>query len=289
MCPPPHLPPSFYFCAKAHQPTHPRAPYPQWESVWGIWNGLSAHDAEATRRVGALLRFLTPFFHAGPEATSTTWTPHTLVTEAAYAAGVFSSQWLLPAGGDSPYTGNATAYTIVAKGAADFLGPTLPVPCTGGSVVYFNLYSGDATPLLPQPAPEGGCALTLALEASGYGAVLVLGAADAAPVPPALSDFLARMADMTARPLATFDTAPTYLQQTMTEIAPMPLTAAPVGSVLVAGQRAWSFSVTGTEIEGRAGRLDDTDIGTDVQFPWEPIAVQMHTPHHIDIPNLYVE
>lgn len=30
-----------------------------WENVWGIWNGLSKRDAEATRRVGALLRFLT--------------------------------------------------------------------------------------------------------------------------------------------------------------------------------------------------------------------------------------
>jgi len=29
-----------------------------WENVWGCWNGLSPRDAEATRRAGALLRFL---------------------------------------------------------------------------------------------------------------------------------------------------------------------------------------------------------------------------------------
>jgi hypothetical protein len=43
----------------------------------------------------------------------------------------------------------------------------------------------------------------------------------------ALAPFLAKMAAMTARPLATFDTAPTYLQQTMTFVAPAPPRGAP--------------------------------------------------------------
>jgi hypothetical protein len=58
-----------------------------WESVWGTWNGLSPFDGESTRRVGALLRFLAPFFSAGAEADSTNWEPHTPVDAAAYAAG----------------------------------------------------------------------------------------------------------------------------------------------------------------------------------------------------------
>jgi hypothetical protein len=59
---------------------------------------------------------------------------------------------------------------------------------------------------------------------------------DEAPEPPAaLAPFLAKMAAMTARPLASFDAAPTYLQQTMTYVAPAPLAAAPSGAVLVTG------------------------------------------------------
>ena len=255
-----------------------------WESVWGTWNGLSLFDGEATRRVGALLRFLTSFFHAGPDATSTTWEPHTAVTEAAYAAGIFASRWELPAGGDSPYSDNATAYTIVSKGAADWAGPTLPVPCDGGGALFFDLYTGLAAPVAPVPVPGGsGCALPLAIEVNGYGAVLALSAANGAPTPAALSIFLSKMAEMTARPLTSYDTTPTYLQQTMTFIAPAPLANAPADTVFVSGQSAWPFSVEGTLIEGR------TVKGNDVQYPWEPLAITIHAPHPVDIPNLFVD
>ncbi len=278
-----------------------------WENVWGIWNGLSLRDAEATRRVAALLRFLTLFFSADPTPDSTSWTPHTPVTPAAYSAGVFASQWVLPPGGASPYTATATAYTIVGNGTGDFNGPALPVPCTGGSsgpsggggggegavVAYYDLYSGTPSPLLPVPLPApqgGGCALPLAIEAGGFGAVLALSGSDAAAPPPTpLADFLARMATMTARPLATFDTSPTYLQQAMTFIPPAPLATAPPGTTLVQGHQAWQFTVNGTEIEGRAGRVNLTDVAVDVQFPWEDIAVQIHATHTMDIPDLFVE
>jgi iron(II)-dependent oxidoreductase len=96
------------------------------------------------------------------------------------------------------------------------------------------------------------------------------------------------MAAMTAHPLATFDAAPTYLQQTMTFIAPAPLAAAPEGSVLVAGQRGWPFAVRGAEIEGQAGR-QNTTAGTDVQFPWESLASLVHAPHAVDVPDLFVD
>jgi formylglycine-generating enzyme required for sulfatase activity len=135
----------------------------------------------------------------------------------------------------------------------------------------------------PLPAPEGGCALPLALEAQGYGAVLALGAADASPLPPALGAFLARMADMTARPLSSYSAAPTLLQQVMTDIAPAPLPALPAGMVLVPGQASFRFAVTGTEIEGR------TVAGNDVQFPWETLAATAHAPHRLAVPNLFVD
>lgn len=244
---------------------------------------MSLHDAEATRRVGSLLRFLAPFFYAGPEADSTTWEPHTRVTSAAYAAGVFASRWQLPVGGASSYAANATAYTLVDTSlAVDWTGPTLPVPCDGGGRVWFDLYSGTG-PLSPVPSPDGGCALSLSLESRGYGAVLALAPTDASPLPANLSTFLAKMASMTARPLASFDITPTYLQQTMTFIAPAPLSALPSGMVSVPGASAWRFASIGTEIEGR------TVVGNDVQYPWEDVATTTHSPHRIDVPNLYVD
>ena len=249
-----------------------------WENVWGCWNGMSPYDAEATRRVGALLRFLAPFFSAPA------WTPHTLVTPEAYQSAIFSSRWELPGGSTSgPYAFNSTAYTLVGKGQQPWNGATLPVPCSDPSTVYYDLYAGA---LLPPPVPssDGGCALSLSLEAGGFGAVLGLSAREVSPGPPAaLTDFLARMREMTARPLATFGTAPTLLQQVMTFIPPAPQAAPPPGMVLVPGQAAWRFSVTGTEIEGR------TVAGNDVQFPWEALASTAHAPHAVDIPNLFVD
>ena len=41
--------------------------------MWGIWNGMSARDCEAVRRVGAIQRFLAPFF------TSPDWEPHVVL------------------------------------------------------------------------------------------------------------------------------------------------------------------------------------------------------------------
>ena len=255
-----------------------------WESIWGTWNGLSLRDAEATRRVGALLRFLAPFFSAGPEAGSATWTPHALVTPEAYAGGIFASQWALPAGGGGaslPFKGDATAWTVVGYGGAPWRGATLPVPCDT-PLSFFDLYAGAAVRVI-NATSGGGCALPLAVEAGGFGAALALGAADGAPPPARLLDFLAAMAQMTARPLASFDTAPTLLQQEMTLVAPAPLPAAPPGAVLVPGAAGFPFSVAGTEIEGR------TVPGNDVQFPWEALAGTSHAPHRVDVPNLFVD
>ena len=254
-----------------------------WESVWGTWNGMSPRDCEATRRVGALLRFLAPFFSAGPEANSTTWTPHFPVTAAAYAAGVYATRWAAPAGVAFPHA--ATAYTLIASAGAGGLArvPTLPVPCDASATLYWDLYAGVAVAPALVPGGGGVCALPLALEAGGFGAVLALAPADGTPLPPALASFLARMAAMTAKPLASFSSGTVYLQQTMTPVAPAPLAAPPPGTVLVPGAADWSFAVTGTMVEGR------TVPGNDVQFPWEPLASTVHARHRLNISNLYVD
>jgi hypothetical protein len=40
-----------------------------WENIWGIWNGITPRDAEATRRVATIERAVAPFF------SSTQWAP----------------------------------------------------------------------------------------------------------------------------------------------------------------------------------------------------------------------
>lgn len=248
-----------------------------WESVWGSWNGLSARDAEATRRVGALLRFLgTPFF------TSEDWEPHTVLVRESAAAGLFASLWPAAAEAGVPFAAtNASAWTLVNRGAADISMPSIKVLCSG-AVVYFDLYHGTA--LSPQHLRDGGCALKLNVEALGFGAVLGLAVSDApgGTPPAAVAAFLSKMAAMTAAPLASFSRNATLLQQVQTPhtATPVPPTTPP-GSTLIAGATAWPFTVMGTEIEGRQ------NLGNDVQFSWETIAVTEHATHAVDVPNLY--
>ena len=222
-----------------------------WENVWGVWNGLSERDCEATRRVGALLRFLAPFL-ASPD-----WEPHVVLNlPADLPAAIFASRW--PARAGAPFAHSATAWTLVNRGGDDAApAPLVLVPCTGTAV--FDLYAG--TQLAPTAVAGGGCAAPVGLEAGGFGAVLAL---DPADVSPALTAFLASMAAMTATPLARLATAPVILQQAMTSWGTTARPATPPeGMTPVRGDPAWLFAVDGTEIEG------GTTPGTDVRLEWE--------------------
>ena len=56
-----------------------------WENIWGIWNGITPRDAEATRRVATMERALAPFL------ISTGWEPLSPMLR----YGVFASRWPL--------------------------------------------------------------------------------------------------------------------------------------------------------------------------------------------------
>ena len=236
-----------------------------WENVWGFWNGLSARDAEATRRVGALLRFLAPFL------VSPAWEPHARLASEAAAASVYASRWPSPAGVAFPAA--ATAWTLVSTElAANFSGPAVLVPCEGA--LYFDLYRGVA--LTPAPyaggGGEGACALALSVEAGGYGAVLGVAAADAAGNA-TLATFLQSMAGITPRALASFSANVTILPQTMNvwpKTPPLPPSAR-AGMLAIPAAPAFFFSVNGTEIEGR-----QFAVGDDVQYPWEALPRWQH-------------
>src|ERR1039457_7236417 len=65
-----------------------------WENVWGIWNGITPRDGEATRRVATIERGVAPFL------VSKDWEP----LYPTHAYGIFASRWPL---------GDETVWTII--------------------------------------------------------------------------------------------------------------------------------------------------------------------------------
>ena len=91
-----------------------------------------------------------------------------------------------------------------------------------------------------------------------------------------------RMAEMTAKPLASFSHEPTVLHQRMVEIAPTkPDAETPEGMVKIPGG-SFVFRVRGTEIEG--GSMN----GVDVQYPWEDSPRRFHE-HAMTIKPFFID
>src|SRR5437879_11649125 len=93
-----------------------------WENIWGIWNGITPRDGEATRRVASLERAIAEYL------VSRDWEP--LYPMLRY--GVFASRW--------PLNGR-TVWTIVNRNAYDVDGPQMEVPATAGGR-QFEFYAG---------------------------------------------------------------------------------------------------------------------------------------------------
>lgn len=226
-----------------------------WENVWGIWNGITPRDAEATRRMATMERGVAPFL------TSADWEPFYPTQH----VGVFASRW--------PKDGQ-TVWTIVNRNEYDIDGDQLTVPAESG-LRWFDLYHGrELTPTL-----EGGKAtLSFPIEAKGFGAVFAVHGQPNATI----TALLTTMSAMTAQPLAKFDDEWKPLAQTMTSIpAAKPYVRAPEGMVEIpAGQ--FQFKVVGTEIEGT------NQVGLDVAYPWEAAAKRFHD-HPINIKRFFID
>jgi nucleotide-binding universal stress UspA family protein len=93
-----------------------------WENIWGIWNGITLRDAEATRRVAAIERGIAPFL------VSKDWEP----LYPMHNYGVYASCWPLE---------RETVWTIVNRTEYDIEGRQMDVPLTPG-MRYFDLYHG---------------------------------------------------------------------------------------------------------------------------------------------------
>jgi gamma-glutamyl hercynylcysteine S-oxide synthase len=215
-----------------------------WENIWGIWNGITPRDAEATRRVATIERGIAPFL------VSAEWEPHTPVLR----YGIFASRW--------PFH-QQTVWTIVNRNEYDADGQQIELERAEG-MRYFDLYHGIE--LKPDHNPNGKIALSFRIEAHGYGALL----ATRTPPDTDIQSLLSKMKTMTAKPLASYSHEWNVLPQQIVPITGTKPPAAPLSDMIKIPTSAFVFKVHGIEIEGF------NDIGVDVQYPWEDSPQRFH-------------
>lgn len=214
-----------------------------WENIWGIWNGITPRDAEATRRVATIERALAPFL------TSREWEP--LAPMLRY--GIFASRWP---------SGEQNLWTIVNRNEYDVDGPQMELTAANG-VHYYDLYHG--TELTPEQRDGGRIALSFPIEAHGYGAVLASRGA-----PEKITSLMVRTKQLTAQPLASYSHEWKALPQQIVSIAATKPPSGTPAEMIKIPAADFNFRVEGIEIEGH------NDIGVDVQYPWEATPRRFH-------------
>ena len=226
-----------------------------WENVWGIWNGITPRDAEATRRIATIERAVAPFL------ISPGWEPFYPMRR----FGIFASRWPL---------GEQTLWTIVNRNEFDVSESQMTVPYKQG-MRYFDLYHGVE---LNARTDGDRSLLEFTTEAHGYGAIL----ATPGPPDPRIQDLLSRMKRMTEKPLASFSHEWTPLTQQLVEIPPTkPSATVPEGMIRIEAAD-FDFRVEGIEIEG------SDDVGVDVQYPWEETPRRFHE-HQLHLQPFYID
>ncbi len=226
-----------------------------WENIWGIWNGITPRDGEATRRVATIERAVAPFF------VSEAWQPF----YPTHLYGVFASKWPLE---------KQTVWTIVNRNEYDVAGRQISIPYTQG-MRYFDLYHGVEL----TPEHDGDQAvLSFSMEAHGYGALLeTAGEPDAQ-----ITGLMGKMKQMTATPLSSYSHEWKPLAQQLVDIAKTePAGTLPEGMIKIPAAD-YLFKVEGLEIEGF------NDAGVDVQYPWEDIPRRYHE-HTMHIASFYID
>lgn len=227
-----------------------------WENIWGIWNGITPRDAEATRRVATIERGVWPFL------ISKDWEPMSPMLR----YGVYASRWPL---------GEEAVWTIVNRNEYDVEGDQLEVTAKN-NVRYFDLYHG--VELKTQARPGGRTVLAFSIEAKGYGAIL---ATNSAP-DQKLMALMSKMKELTATPLASYSHEWKVVHQQIVPIPPTnAATSTPDGMVKIP-QGDFLFKVSGIEIEGF------NDIGVDVQYPWEDSPRRFHE-HPMQVKSFYID
>jgi formylglycine-generating enzyme required for sulfatase activity len=226
-----------------------------WENVWGIWNGVTPRDGEATRRVASIERAVAPFL------ISQDWEPFYPM----HSYGIFASRWPL---------GDQAVWTIVNRNEYEVNGRQITVPYKQG-MRYFDLYHGVEL----SPAREDDqSVLTFAIEAHGFGVILATpGEPDAG-----VRQLMAKMKQLTANPLSSFSHEWKPLTQQLVETPPSKTAGTAPESMVRIDGGDFLFKVAGIEIEG------SDDIGVDVQYPWEDSPRRFHE-HRMQIKPFYMD
>ncbi len=227
-----------------------------WENIWGIWNGITPRDAEATRRVATMERALASFL------VSPAWEPMTPTLR----YGVFASRWPLH---------DQTLWTIVNRNGYAFDGPQLEVSSTP-SLRFFDLYHG--VEILAQRDSSGHLMLSFPIEALGYGAILATHSGPGSTI----QDLMTQMKQLTAKPLSAYSQEWRVLPQQIVPItATKPSTLTPAGMVKIP-EADFLFKVMGVEIEG------SNDEGVDVQYPWDDSPRRFHE-HRLHVRSFCID
>jgi formylglycine-generating enzyme required for sulfatase activity len=214
--------------------------YVSWENIWGIWNQITDRDAEALRRISHLERKFADLL------ASEDWEP--FVPTARY--GVYASKF--PGKGE-------TLYLFVNRNEFRVDGEQIKLPVVAGRR-YFDVWNGVEL--------KDEKALSFAMEANGYGAVL---AVDAGGEPADFESFLAKRRELTAKPLSSYSHEWHFLPQQMVEMAPtVKARGASEGMVRIPAG-GFDFNVRGIEIEGANW------VGLDVQYAWEDSPRRAHS------------
>ncbi len=222
-----------------------------WENIWGIWNGITPRDSEATRRIATIERAVAPFL------ISSEWEP--MAPTLRY--GVYASRWP---------SGERSVWTIVNRNEYNVDGPQIELTPVAG-MHYYDLYHG--VELTPAKNQAGRTELSFAIEAHGFGALLA--SRDAPPA--GIQKLMSTMKEMSGKPLASFSNEWKVTSQQLVPIArTKPPTGSPAEMVKIPAAD-FDFRVQGIEIEG------SDDIGVDVQYPWEDSPRRFHDhPLHVD-------
>jgi len=226
-----------------------------WENIWGIWNGITPRDSEATRRVATIERGIARFL------VSQDWQPFFPMSH----FGVFASRWPLA---------DEVVWTIVNRNDYNIAGPQMELPVEEG-LHYFDLYHGVEL----TPERDGNkLRLVFPLDANDYGAVL----ATKQPLSDSIKKLMTQMKSLTKTPLASLADQWTFVSQQMEQSASTkPPSGLPSGMVKIA-EADFLFQVRGIEIEG----LNDT--GVDVQYPWEDSPRRYHE-HRVHINSFWID
>ena len=212
-----------------------------WENIWGIWNGITPRDAEATRRVAT---------HRARRGS----------VSGECGMGTFRAHASLRRLRQPLAVRRQTVFTIVNRNEYDVSGPQMALAAEDG-MRYFDLYHG--VELKPEPGENGQIVLSFDLEAHGYGAILASKSAPDAGI----QTLMSKMAKMTAQPLSVLpqrELPATADGRNCPNCRPPPLRE------MVKIPEEFSFPVQDIEIEGF------NDIGVDVQYPWENSARRFH-------------